>query len=223
MAPAQLVFNNSNSKFNKDLVCFFKENLANVISKAGITFHFVVAKKSDIERLNSQGITKLPVLVMQNERIFGVPNIIDFLSSRIQKAMPTVPKSEDQILEDYMSREMMSDVKRVEKQLVINDEDDEDDEKADMSQKIDNIRKARYDDEKKQPPPYPNKNVQFDTGAQMDRHVPLKNKPHQTSANNNNDGADDPMDILNKMDPSRDSRDDDMMRAWMNNTDTGIV
>jgi hypothetical protein len=222
MVQAQLVFNNSDSKFNKDLVRFFKENLANVITKAGITFHFVVAQKSDIERLNSQGVTKLPILVLPNERIVGTPNIIDYLSSRVQKATPVVPKSEDQILEDYMSREMMSDVKRVEKQLVINNDEDEEDEKADMSQKIDNIRKARYNDEKKQPPPYPSRNVQFDGDIQMDRHVPLKNKPQTANTPLQHD-TDDPMAVLNKMDPSRDSRDDEMMRAWMNNTDTGLV
>jgi hypothetical protein len=215
MVQAQLIFNNSNSKFNKDLVRFLKENLSNIIIKAKITFHFVIAQKNDIEKLNAQGITKLPILLLPNSKIVGVPNIINTLASMVNKASPPVPKSEDQILEDYMNREMMSDVKKVEKQLVVNNDDEEEDEKADMSQKIDQIRKDRYNEEKKQPPPYPSRNVQFDDDISMDRHQPLKNKPNKEATR----AADDPMSVLNHMDPSRDSRDDEMMRAWMNRTD----
>jgi hypothetical protein len=110
----ELVFNDTPSQHNQDLTNFLKRNLEKIIKRGQIKFKYKIAKTRDLRALQERGIKRLPALIPQKGRsIVGVPNIVEFLRETVKKnKTEAAPKSEEEVLNDYMQKAMMDGVTR---------------------------------------------------------------------------------------------------------------
>lgn len=133
LKPASLIFNDSTSPFNKDLYEYLKLNLENVIFKCSIMFHFKIAKATELKELKDMGITRLPAMTIGKDHYIGVPNIVNELRNRIKLNTETAAiKSDDEILRDFQIASLGDVKKNSDGQFVINDNDDDDQDKNEL-------------------------------------------------------------------------------------------
>lgn len=120
-----LIFNDTPSQHNKDLTDYLSRNIRDVIVKGNIKLHFKIAKTADLQDIRRKGIKRLPALVpIRGRAIIGVPKIIEFLRVGVRKSKGTVaPKSEDEVLQDYFTKELGA--SHDGEKIVIPDDDDE--------------------------------------------------------------------------------------------------
>jgi len=123
-----IIFNDNSSKYNRDLIDFLRRNIENAIVKGRITFNFKIAEMSELESLREKGITRLPAMTVDNEIYIGVPEIINEIRKKIKTSkQKALPKTDDEILNDYNFR-ALGDVKKDPTGKFIIKEDEDTDE-----------------------------------------------------------------------------------------------
>lgn len=221
---AQLIFNDTPSRNNKDLTDFLKRHIRNIIVKGQIRFQFKIAQSTDLGKLRQRNINALPAMIIRGggRPVIGVPNIVQTLSNLVKRSRNrAAPKSEEEVLNDYMMQEMGKGVKKNSDghfQVDTNDDDwDNPDINAKFQKELDRRKRGGYgagsDMESKRqsrkPPPKPTHSLTLDDDFE-DRQPVVTARPRK-----NNLEAGDPMASLQNIAPSRDRRDDDMMRALL--------
>ena len=78
---------NKPSKLNKHLINFFKENLT-LLNNNGCIFDWVIVYKDEISEYREQGYDKFPLMLFQNQKIYGVEGIIEFFSNTTESFIP---------------------------------------------------------------------------------------------------------------------------------------
>jgi hypothetical protein len=201
---AEIIFNDSSSKFNKDLTDFLKRNLEPIILKAQIKFKFTIAQKGELESLRRQGIKRLPAMIMDDKPIIGVPEIIETLRHNVKKSKSTAaPKSAEEILAEYQ-REALGDIPtNADGKILIKSADELDQEPGNNMDNELHSSAQEFSDKRKKITDMRNKK-----GA--DREPPAKT---DRKALNDNDIRNRKPSITNNTRPDNLSMDDDMFTA----------
>lgn len=123
---ANIIFNDSASRFNRDLIDFLKRNLDPAIKRGRISFNFKIAETNELPQLRQQGIKRLPAMILNNKPFIGVPDIIAEIR-RVVKTSKSMapPRSEDEVIRDYQLSVIGPVSKDAEGKLVVHDDDDE--------------------------------------------------------------------------------------------------
>lgn len=107
LVPCVIIFNNSPSKFNKDLIDFLQRNLPKANVKGNMHFTFQIAKPNDLVALRNKGVKKLPVMFIASSTIVGVSDIIDEIRNRIKNTKNEAKiKSDDELIHDHQMNSM---------------------------------------------------------------------------------------------------------------------
>lgn len=224
---AELIFNDTKSKYNQDLTDFLERNLDKIITLGQITFKFKIVNQNNMAQLRQRGITRLPAMIFQNRSIISVPKIIEELRFRVKNSKGIAPtKSEEEVLDDYF-RESLGNINHdSEGKHILPDDDDDGDQLPDFGALVQRELKRRNgetnnddnynnNNNRRRPPPQqpqrPNRNQMQDD----DNYEPMRptNNIQQREDNLTNEPGD-AMTALNNMPPSN-SADDDMMRALL--------
>lgn len=205
---ANLVFNDTPSKYNKDLTDFLKRNIKTIIIKGQIKFKFTIAKPNNIENLRSNGITRLPVLLMKNKNpIIGVPDIINYIQNRVKNSKTTaIPKSEEEVLNDYFKNTLGS-IKHDENGKIITPDDDEYNESDKLMDELNKEVKKRENVNKMSNSKPSRMQIKDDDQFNYNSHSNNKR-------DNNLLNVEDPISTFNTMRKNGDN-DDDMMSALL--------
>ena len=221
MYSVKILFNDTASKKNKDLIMFLNHNIEHIVIKGQIKLLFKICKTADLKKLRSKGIKGLPAMVDKDNYYIGVPNIITELNHRIKtsKKMATV-KNEEEMINDYMNSEIYKGVKKDNDGKFCKTQDEEEEDEFDankIASAISNELKKRDID--KYNPDYANGN----TGVVNTNNNNLNNlndlndifdKPRQNKRPNNIQSTD-PVDMVNKMKNGAGDQDDDMFAILM--------
>jgi hypothetical protein len=134
LKAVSLIFNDSTSPFNKELIDYLGRNLETIILKCSIIFHFKIAKASELQELKDMGITRLPAMTIGKDHYIGVPNIVGELRNRLKlNTDQAAVKSDDEILRDFQMSSVLGNTKKdSDGKFVINDNDDEDRDKNEL-------------------------------------------------------------------------------------------
>lgn len=104
---ATLIFNDSASEKNRDLIEFLRRNLEASIKKGGLTFDYTIITPGKLLELRNSGIKHLPAMKINNYTYTGVSKIIEEIRRRIQLSKNLLPeKSDDEILLEYNMQQM---------------------------------------------------------------------------------------------------------------------
>lgn len=127
LSVATIYFNDSASRFNKDLVDFLKRNIEKSIRQGRLSYSFKIAQTSELSDLRKIGIKRLPAMVLGKMTRIGVPDIIDEIRRRVENSRsPAPPKTEDEIVRDYQMEALGNITKDADGKLVVNDRDTDD-------------------------------------------------------------------------------------------------
>jgi hypothetical protein len=227
---AEVFFNNTSSRHNKDLTDFLARNIRQAITKGRMKFRFKVSRVNDLDYLRSIGIKKLPAMIISGKQFIGVPIIVDEIQKRIRTSTVFAKtKSEDEVLNEYFKSELGNPAKDGDGKFDISRLDQEDDQgKVDYHARVhaemerrkggegkDNLQYAR---ERQVPPPkasrMPEKDDNYDNRDQYRR--PTYDQPRQPPPRHDNVGeAGDPFDALKKVQAMHGQTDDDKLVAMM--------
>lgn len=182
LALAELIFNDTASKFNKDLTEFLKRNITTVISKGLVRFKFTIAGPADLNKLRKRGVKRLPTMILDNKHYTGVPLIIEELSKRVKKCKTAAPPiTEEEVLANYYTKEL--DIKKdSEGKFIPLSEDDEEPEDFTklISTSLDKEANRRGLKEKKPQPAKPSRDVDNDDDTDNRRAPSIQtNRPGQ--------------------------------------------
>jgi len=109
---ADVIFNDTPSKFNKDLVEFLKRNIETIVHKGQIKFRFKIATPSDLNGLRDKGIIRLPAMLIDGKPFISVPTIVNELQRRVKTSTTTAPaKTEEEVLDEYF-KTSLGDIKK---------------------------------------------------------------------------------------------------------------
>jgi hypothetical protein len=134
---ANIIFNDSASKFNRDLVEFLKRNIDIAIRKGRLSFSFKIAQPNELPGLRAKGITRLPAMTVGSKTFVGVPDIIEEIRKVVRTSKGTAPvKTEDEIVRDYQMSAIGRVTKDHEGKLVVHDNDDDVLKTEDLSAKV---------------------------------------------------------------------------------------
>lgn len=123
---AEIIFNDTPSKFNKDLTDFLKRNIDTIIMKGRIKFRFKVAKAQELNDLRNRGIKRLPAMIIGDRPYVGVPTIIEELRNSVKKSKKVAaPKSEEEVLREYFDK-TLGEIKKDSDGKIIQPDDQED-------------------------------------------------------------------------------------------------
>lgn len=232
LAFADLYVKDKNSQVNRELSTFLKRNLQAIIMKGGIAFRYHIVKPEDIQSLLQRKISRLPAMEFNGQSYITVPEIIDFLQKRVStNKAPPAPKSETEIVDDWTMSILTDNVKKgKDGKLVVKAEpDDEDNIKAELSKRTQELLRKRSAKDGGQEPTDideetghtrtrampPNKTlIRDDTAAY---HNPIQQMEPRTMRNNNID--DNPISILMNHDgkSGENIRDDQMLANMLEN------
>ena len=128
-----IIFNDSKSRFNKDLVDFLKRNLEPAIIKGGLNFNYKISGQDDIDNLKNSGINRLPAMVLDGRNYIGVEDIIEEIRKRVKDNNGNSSvKSEEEVIRDYYMKEAMANTSRdMDGKIVINKDADDFEVEAD--------------------------------------------------------------------------------------------
>lgn len=222
---AELYFNNSPTKNNRDLTEYLRRNLEVAIRKGNIKFRFHIAKTSDLARLRDAGIKRLPVMMLGKNQFVGVPNIVNELVRRVQTSKAPAPlKTDSEVLQDYFANTIGDVKKQGDGKIDVNAMDQESTEQMDFSGRLMRERDRRAGDQQVNPMeartrPAPNKasrdHVQDDD---YENREPPRNKQErpQYVARNDNIDPGDPIAALSRVQsqPGRE-KDDEMVMMML--------
>lgn len=129
---AKLIFSDRSSQINKNLTKYLDDNLNDVISKGGLAFNYIIADSDYIDKLKSMGIKQLPVMMINEKNFIGIPSITSEIKKRVISRANVIPeKTEEEIVQDYYTKELMADaVKDASGKLKFNDEIESDSKEA---------------------------------------------------------------------------------------------
>ncbi len=110
---AEIIFNDVQSKSNKELTDYLERNMNTAIVRGQIRFRFKIAKPRDIKDLHNRGYKKFPAMTVNNrDKYMGVGEIVSQIVKIVRNSKTVAkPKSEDEILNAYF-QEQMGDVKK---------------------------------------------------------------------------------------------------------------
>lgn len=112
LQSATIIFNDSSSRLNRDLVDYLKRNLQAVIRKGSLVFQYKIVKPSDFDGLRRMGVKTLPAMIINNRPYIGVPNIIAEIRRRSKNNPITVQeKTDDETVRDFQMASL-GDVKK---------------------------------------------------------------------------------------------------------------
>jgi len=233
---AELLLNDTPSRYNKDLTDFLERNIQTIITKGQIKFRFRIIKPSEISSLRAKGVKRLPAMMLQNRPYIGVPVIVEELRKRVKRSKSTAaPKSEEEVLNDYFNETLGNIKYDDEGKHILPQDDGDDDDRANLGNLYQQEMKRREggDDDggnrggrgaNRRGPPKPDRYAQQDndyeedTGGYGDTMRPGRAPaPAPRLDNIEHAEAGDPMATLNAMKPKngRQSQDDDMMRTLL--------
>ena len=229
---AELLFNDSSSKHNKNLTDFLERNLQTIIVNGNMRFQFTITKAKDLRKLRDSGITRLPAMVIKQQHYIGVPTIIQELHNMIKNNKQiAAPKSEDEVLQEYFSNALETKLDENGKHVVPDDEEI-DESNARMSRLNKEVERRNLsvrikdDDDKEHQQPKAVKQLS-NHGKQPTRKINARpnniddddandaNDINNRSKNDINNSGGDAIDVLTKMKPAHDPRDDTMMRQLL--------
>jgi hypothetical protein len=99
---AEVIFNDTPSRRNKDLTNFLRDNLEQIILKAQLKFQFRIVRSRDHSDIRQRGIKKLPAMVIKGQCIEGCPDIIAQIRHMIKNSKSIAkPKTTEEILDDH--------------------------------------------------------------------------------------------------------------------------
>lgn len=144
--PARLIFRDSQSKHNKDLVTFLRRNLDNIIRKGHVQFTYEIAEEGTMNELKAQGIRKLPAMIINKIPFVGTASIIEELSTRVKRSKKiAAPKDDAENINDFMRNEITRGMKKQGDGLTFDDDSDSDRDSftGDLTNKIQETLAAR--------------------------------------------------------------------------------
>jgi len=231
---AELVFNNTPSKFNKDLTEFLKRNIETIIFRGQLKFKFKIAGPGDLSTLRNKGITRLPAMIVEDKHFISVPTIINELRRRVKSSKTTAtPKNDEEVLDEYFKKTMGDIKKDSDGRIMAEELDQEDTEVAEreLSSAMQREMDRRNGNEKneprgplRKPPPNPNRDAEMDNDLDTRRPPTITSRPGQRPRNDNLDApAGDPMAALKSMQQRTggNNPDDDLMSALLAKMGTG--
>lgn len=137
LAVATIYFNDTASRFNKDLTDFLKRNLEKSIRQGRLTYSFKIAQTNELADLRRIGIKRLPAMVVGKTTCIGVPEIIEEIRKRVETSKaPAPPKTEDEIVREFQMAALGNVTKDADGKLVVNDNDGDDMNKDDLQHKL---------------------------------------------------------------------------------------
>ena len=240
MQELQIVFNENADEINKELTDYLDKNLDEIIYKANVYFKFIIATEKDKLKLKKDGITKLPAIISFDMKpVVGLQNVYKYIKYAMQHKIKPEIKTEDEILQDFMSKEIQDGVSRVKegnKKKVVIKEEDEDDEFSN-----DNInRKIQTEQKKRGMSPHEFASSGISNMDEMytpnrPNNLSMDNEDNDDYNDNDNDEdndedrqitskkksaanpiiKNDPVNVFNNMADSGSSQDDKMMRSLL--------
>jgi len=217
---ADLIFNDTPSRYNHDLTEFIKRNIKTIIMRAQLKFRFKIARPSDLKSLRTKGIKRLPAMVIQGQRFIGVPTIVEELSQRVKKSKKLAPvKTNDEIVNDYFRKALEINQDK-DGHITVpqdNDFDDNSDNLMDQFQKELSRRQAVNAERNpfsntRQVPSQPDRQAEQDNDYEPPQYQSRNNNINEEAA-----PAGDPLTTLNRLQRTSKgaNKDDDMMRQLL--------
>lgn len=122
LTVATIYFNDTASKFNKDLTEFLRRNIEKSIRQGRLSYSFKITQTNELADLRRKGIKRLPAMVVGNTTCIGVPEIIEEIHKRVKNSRaPAQPKTEDEIVREYQLAALGNVTKDADGKLVVND------------------------------------------------------------------------------------------------------
>lgn len=101
--PAVIYFNDSSSKFNRDLTDFLERNIKTAIVRGKLRFQFKIANENDLARLKKMSVKKLPAMIISKNAYVGVPDIVDAIRLHVKTSKSSAaPKTDDENVHEFM-------------------------------------------------------------------------------------------------------------------------
>jgi hypothetical protein len=220
---AELIFNDTPSRYNKDLTDFLDRNIELIVTKSQIKFRFKIAKAVDISSLRAKGIKRLPAMILEKRPYIGVPVIVEELRKRVKRSKSTAaPKSEEEVLDDFF-KQTLGNIQYSDEGKHIIPQDNEIDDEVDLNGLFNKEMKRRNDGDgdgnkskgaNRRGPPKPDRMAVQDDDYE-DRAPPRQPPPRLDNIKITEAG--DPLATLNTMRSTggKQSQDDDMMRTLL--------
>jgi hypothetical protein len=139
MTVATIYFNDSASRFNKDLVDFLRRNLEKAVRQGRLSFSFKIAQTNELADLRKSGIKRLPAMIIGKTTRIGVPDIIEEIRSRVQNSKaPAVAKTEEEIVREYQIAALGNIQKDADGKLVVHEDQNENEDmnKEDLQHRL---------------------------------------------------------------------------------------
>jgi hypothetical protein len=237
MMEYNIIFYEDDKEKNKELTDYLDKNLKEIITKCNIYFNFIIATENDKDKLNKDGILLLPALLPKNAKpVLGLKNIYKYINYCINNPQPKRPKTEEEILQEFMNKEIQDGVSKVKdgnkKKLIIKDDENTDEFSNDnINRKIQNEQRKRglgpndnssinsNMDELYTPNRPNNLSENFSVEDDEDEN---NNSRHDTGTRNNNSNSNtknDPLNVFNNMQSNNGSQDDDMFKSLLEKLD----
>lgn len=122
LTVATIYFNDTASKFNKDLTDFLKRNIEKSIRQGRLSYSFKITQTNELAELRRMGIKRLPAMVIGKTTCIGVPEIIEEIHKRVKNSRaPAPPKTEDEIVREFQMAALGNVTKDADGKLVVND------------------------------------------------------------------------------------------------------
>jgi hypothetical protein len=229
----ELIFNDTPSKYNKDLVDFLSRNIETIIKKAKIQFKFKITRPDELEKLRQRGIKRLPAMIIDKQPYIGVPIIVEELRKRVKRSKTTAaPKSEEEVLQEYYISTLGNIKQDNDGKLVVpnDDDDDDDDQEIDLGTIFKKEMEKRGSNNKQQSkytnrdnPQKPDRYAIQDDDYESTTPQTIQQKGNRPRMDNIDNNEDDPIATLNKMKPKNGEQaaDDNMMRALLERMGSG--
>jgi hypothetical protein len=221
---AELIFNDTPSRYNKDLTDFLDRNVELIVTKGQIKFRFKIAKAADINSLRAKGIKRLPAMILGKIPYIGVPVIVEELRKRVRCSKSSAaPKSEEEVLDDFY-KQTLGNIQHDGEGKHIIPQDNEMNDEVDLGSLFnDEMKRREAGDEgggkrqvaNRRGPPKPDRMAVQDDDDYDDRAPPKRTPPRLDNVETTDAG--DPIATLNTMRSTsgKQSQDDDMMRTLL--------
>lgn len=160
----EIIFNDTPSKYNRDLTEFLKRNIETIILKGKLKLKFTIANNNDLNKLVEIGVKRLPVMFIQKKSFVSVPIIVEEIRRIVNNSKNIAPpKNEDEVLQDHFNACIGQIRKGNDGKIQLPKENDEyEDEENKMMDKF--YQEAAKRDGKKEGGPYtgikPNRNYE---------------------------------------------------------------
>lgn len=234
LQQATIYFNDSASKYNKDLTMFLNRNIEVAIRRGHLQFAFQIVTPNQIAKLREKGFKKFPTMVLSDRQFVGPEMIIQEIQRRVKMSKSEAPaKTDDEILDDYMKKTLGPITQDDEKRIVIHDKEDTNDigsqlasaaaaEAARRGIANSNRNVPAYNDIKPNPPPAgPGRNLMRDD---LDQPEQRPNRPGNMGAPSRPDNVANPevrdayssLSRIGRDASGEDQRDDLLMRTLLN-------